>query len=351
MGTPEQLRNMINICRKNNVRVYADAVVNHMAGNGNDVFPSHCSGSVYWGAKNSSGGSPFYSQGYAYENWKFTGSRPGMEMPAVPYGPNDFHCARSLNSWTDGFILNYGWLVNLADLNTETDYVRQRIADYFTDLLSLGFSGFRIDAAKHISPTNLAAIFAKLKSNLGGSLPDDFITYLEVIIGGEKDLLMCQDNSYNFGQSFANFMRQAGLSDSEINKVKIWESDYPKEFPLCGWPIPSERYAIQLDCHDDQFPGSSSRDMGDSGSVLVKEKNVEKHRNFEIQMLTRTDGNWKIKLVLSSYTFIESRGAYSFPDGNSDCSRCQSPECRQKCTKSMPYSQASREDVCGYTCV
>lgn len=105
-------------------------------------------------------------------------------MPAVPYGPNDFHCTRSLNSWNDGFILNYGWLVNLADLNTETDYVRQRIADYFTALLSMGFSGFRIDAAKHISPANLAAIFAKFKSNLGGQIPDDFITYLEVIIGG-----------------------------------------------------------------------------------------------------------------------------------------------------------------------
>jgi alpha-amylase len=44
--------------------------------------------------------------------------------------------------------------------------------------------------------------------------------------------------------------------------------------------------------------------MGDTGSVLVKEKNVDRHRNFEIQMLTRTDANWKIKLVLSSYTFI-----------------------------------------------
>ena len=48
----------------------------------------------------------------------------------------------------------------------------------------MGFSGFRIDAAKHISPTNLAAIFSKLKANLGNSLPSDFLTYLEVIIGG-----------------------------------------------------------------------------------------------------------------------------------------------------------------------
>lgn len=62
--------------------------------------------------------------------------------------------------------------------------MRQRIADYFTDLLAMGFSGFRIDAAKHISPTNLAAILKKFKDNLGGSIPDDFITYLEVIIGG-----------------------------------------------------------------------------------------------------------------------------------------------------------------------
>ena len=325
MGSAEDLRNMIDTCRSNGVRVYADAVVNHMAGNGNDMFPNHCSGSVYWGGKNSSGLTPWWSQGFAFQNWEVTGERPGMEAPAVPYGPLDFHCARSLNSWTDGFILNYGWLVNLADLNTESDYVRQRIADYFTSLLGMGFSGFRIDAAKHISPKNLAAIFAKLKANMGGRLPEDFITYLEVIIGGEKDLLMCQSNDYNYGQNFADFMKQAGLSDDEVYKVKIWESDYPKEFPLCGWPIPSERYAIQLDCHDDQFPGSSSRDMGDTGSILVKEKNVDRHRNFNTQMFTRTDGNWQIKLLLSSYTFRESKGAYSFPDGHSDCSKCTTP--------------------------
>jgi len=38
-------------------------------------------------------------------------------------------------------------------------------------------------------------MFAKLKANLGGGdLPDDFIAYLEVIMGGEKDLLMCNNN-------------------------------------------------------------------------------------------------------------------------------------------------------------
>jgi alpha-amylase len=287
-GNRSQLKNMIDTCRKNNVRVYADAVINHMTGSGNDMFPDHrnqAGGScVHWTNKNSSAGSPWYTHGYQYQNSTFSDKRPGLEYPSVPYNPSHFHCERSLNSWTDPFYLNYGWLVGLADLKTESDYVRQRIADYLTDLLSIGFSGFRIDAAKHISPDNLSAIFKKLKDNLGGGdLPEDFISYLEVIIGGEKDLLMCNENSYNFGTYFEKAMTKSGMSESDISKIKIWESDYPKEFPICGyWSISSERYAIGLDCHDDQFPGSSSRDMGDKGSVLVKEKNVDKHRNFQV---------------------------------------------------------------------
>jgi len=209
--------------------------------------------------------------------------RPGLEFPGSTYIPTDFHCERSLNSWTDPFQLNNGWLSGLADLDTETDYVRERIAAYFADLLSLGFSGFRIDAAKHIQPESLSAILAKFKTMMGGQdYPEDFVTYLEVLIGGEKDLLMCNEGDYNYGTSFEDKMRSAGLSDSDIYKVKIWSSDYPKEFPICGWwNIPSERYAIENDCHDDQNPGSSSRDMGDKGSVLIKEKDVSKHRGFE----------------------------------------------------------------------
>ena len=55
-------------------------------------------------------------------------------------------------------------------------------------------------------------------------------------------------------------------------------------------------------------------------------------------MFTRTDGSWKIKLVLSSYTFMESVNAFGFPDGHSDCAKCQSEECKKQCTKSVPYS-------------
>jgi alpha-amylase len=37
LGSREDLRQMIQTCRRHGVRVYADAVVNHMTGGGNDV--------------------------------------------------------------------------------------------------------------------------------------------------------------------------------------------------------------------------------------------------------------------------------------------------------------------------
>ena len=64
------------------------------------------------------------------------------------------------------FILSHGWLSGLVDLNTKKEFVRQRISDYLVELLSVCFSGMRIDAAKHIHPSSLANIFGKLKTNL-----------------------------------------------------------------------------------------------------------------------------------------------------------------------------------------
>ena len=172
-----------------------------------------------WGPKSTSAKSPspYFTHEWTYEKSENTGLIPGLEYPNAAYIPTDFHCERSLNSWTDPFILNNGWLTGLADLDTESEYVRERIAAYMTDLISIGFSGYRIDAAKHIQPESLAAILAKVKRNLGGGdLPEDFITYLEVLIGGEKDLLFCQEGDYSYGQAFADKMKAAGLSDSDV---------------------------------------------------------------------------------------------------------------------------------------
>jgi alpha-amylase len=51
---------MILTCRKHGVRVYADAVINHMSGGGNDAHHYHRNGNGghcdKWGAKNGTAG-------------------------------------------------------------------------------------------------------------------------------------------------------------------------------------------------------------------------------------------------------------------------------------------------------
>ncbi len=88
--------------------------------------------------------------------------------------------------------------------------------------------------------------------------------------------------------------------------------------------------------------------MQDKGSVLIKDKNVSKHRSFETLLFNRRDADWKIRLVLSSYTFMNN-GAAGIPDGLSDCANCVGAQC-SSCNKSMKFSKAHDPNVCGYTC-
>jgi alpha-amylase len=65
-GTREELRDMIQHCRSVGVRVYADAVINHMSGGGNDVWAGHRNGGgggycAKWGPKESTGLSPYFT--------------------------------------------------------------------------------------------------------------------------------------------------------------------------------------------------------------------------------------------------------------------------------------------------
>ncbi|KAJ6781656.1 hypothetical protein PWT90_01406 [Aphanocladium album] len=344
MGTREDLRSMMQACRSAGVRVYFDAVINHMTGNGYDM-QNHRNGdcSLYSG-HNGSALSPFYTWGQTFLINPFTKTRPTLEFPAVPYGPTDFHCERSLSSWTDGETITKGWLVGLTDLNSEKPYVQDRIATYLVDVMSLGASGFRVDAAKHIGPAMMAQIYQRVRQKLGGQFPEDFITWNEVILGGEKDLLACGGGEWSWYSNFDKLLAGAGISPADIAKIKIWSSDYPKEFPACGsWVIPASRFAIQNDDHDQQSPGSSSRDMADKGSVLVKDKDIAKHRQFEVQLFNRTDADWNIKLILSSYMFAANGGA-GFPDGLSDCSHYTGTQSLNGCL-GMAYDKAYVESA------
>jgi alpha-amylase len=55
-------------------------------------------------------------------------------------------------------------LVGLPDLALANTYVRDKITDFMNTLIDLGVAGFRIDAAKHMWPGDLSAIYGKLKN-------------------------------------------------------------------------------------------------------------------------------------------------------------------------------------------
>ncbi|MGR6920863.1 carbohydrate-binding module family 20 domain-containing protein [[Actinomadura] parvosata] len=139
-GDESQFAAMVRACHDAGVKVYADAVVNHMTGQGSTSY----------------GGATFSK--YTY---------PGL------YSPDDFHyyaedCGNADNLIHDGDYTGSARnvqnceLVGLADLETEEGHVRGAIAGYLNKLIALGVDGFRVDAAKHTSPADLADIYRRL---------------------------------------------------------------------------------------------------------------------------------------------------------------------------------------------
>ena len=347
MGDRKQLKKLINTCRSYNLRIYADIIINHMTGYGYDMYDDHRSGDDYgncfhWNEKGSSGGSPFWTTGFRYENNPYTGLEPGMEYPSVPYFPSDFHCKYDISNWDDPEELNGGSISGLADLNTDKENVQQRIVDYFVELLSIGFSGFSIPNSKHIYPSTFAILFNKLKESLGGIFPEDFIAILQINYGWEKNILMCEDaKRSSFGNNFLNELINIELTEEDIEKIKIWNSGYPQETPECDgvWEINPERYAVSIEQPDDI-------NLNSYYNIYIRDKDIDAHRQRTMDMFRNTFQNIKIKSVFSMFSLInDSKG---FPDGKSDCKKCQTEVCRTYCTKSFPYKKAYDPLSIGY---
>ncbi|MEV6925082.1 carbohydrate-binding module family 20 domain-containing protein [Dactylosporangium sp. NPDC051485] len=142
MGTRAQFTAMVSACHAAGVKVYVDAVINHMTG------ANQSSTTAYGGAS--------FTNNYSY--------------PSAGYSSSDFHFYPADCPQSDNQIHDYNnsaevWncqLVGLSDLKTGTDSVRTKIAGYLNDLISVGVDGFRVDAAKHIPPADMAAIKGKL---------------------------------------------------------------------------------------------------------------------------------------------------------------------------------------------
>src|SRR5512138_3414286 len=176
---------MVRTCHAAGVKIYVDAVINHMAG----------------GASTGTG-----SAGSSYSHYAY---------PAVAYGANDFHhCGRNGNddivNWGDRWEVQNCELVDLADLATESSYVRGKIAGYLNDLISLGVDGFRVDAAKHIPVADLQAIY--------GQLSGSPYIFQETIEGGAGEISPTEYTGigdvteFRYGDVVGNAFHDANLS-------------------------------------------------------------------------------------------------------------------------------------------
>lgn len=149
-GNAEQFANMVSACNQAGVKVYVDAILNHMSGSGSK------------GSGPGSGGTEYTKYDY-----------PGT------YGDSDFHdCRRDIEDYTDKWEVRNCELVGLADLKTGSAKVRETEIAYLNRLVDMGVSGFRLDGAKHMPPEDIAAIVGALHKTPSGATP---YIYQEVI--------------------------------------------------------------------------------------------------------------------------------------------------------------------------
>ncbi|KAF9555969.1 glycoside hydrolase [Agrocybe pediades] len=175
-GNRSQFQNMISTCHAAGVKVIVDTIFNHMAGvdSGTGVAGSPFTHYVYNGI-------------YQNQDFHHCGLTPGDDI----------------QDYTSRAQVQTCELENLADLATDTDYVRGRLATYANDLLALGADGLRLDAAKHIATTDIANILSRLTAK-------PYITQ-EVIFGAGEAV---QPSEYVNNGDVQEFRYTSALKDA-----------------------------------------------------------------------------------------------------------------------------------------
>ncbi|MEU3164601.1 carbohydrate-binding module family 20 domain-containing protein [Streptosporangium sp. NPDC006930] len=213
-GDENAFKNMINACHAAGVKVHTDAVINHMTGQGSASYG-----------------------GYTFGKYNY----PGL------YSAADFHsptCTINGSDYvSDGWRVQNCELVGLADLNTGSEYVRNQIAGYLNRLTSLGVDGFRVDAAKHINPGDLAAI----KGKLTGS---PYI-HQEVIQGDGEAISPSQYTGIGDVHEFVYGRKlKEQFGGGQIKNLQSFGQSW-------GLSVPGDKAVVFIDNHDTERNGST----------------------------------------------------------------------------------------------
>ncbi|GJG88028.1 alpha-amylase [Gemmatimonadetes bacterium T265] len=228
-GTGAEFAGMVARCKAAGVDVYVDAVLNHMTA-----------------------GSGTGSNGTIYTKYNYPGT----------WQQGDFHTPCAVSNYQDAANVQECELVGLADLNTGSASVRQKLADYLAGLARLGVAGFRLDAAKHIQPVELDSVLSLAGRTLaaeGRAVPYYFA---EVVDYGGETVHATDYLGLNYtagGASDITEFKVTGLGSKFLNTGGQRVSDL-RTFSVANWGIlPADKAVVFLENHDTQ------RDATDAG--------------------------------------------------------------------------------------
>ncbi|GAB3618925.1 carbohydrate-binding module family 20 domain-containing protein [Glutamicibacter endophyticus] len=209
LGSRAEFSNMVQTCNNAGVKVIADAVVNHMAGAGKSGYGT--------------AGSYFSEDNFP------------------EFGYNDFNdCRTNISNYQDRWQVQHCRLVGLQDLKTSSAYVQQKIADYLDDLVSLGVSGFRIDASKHVPATDLEQIKNRMQNS--------DVYWVHEVIGAAGEPIT-EDEYLGSGDSHEfDYARQLKHDfDAQIANLRF----------IGDGKLPSDRAGVFVSNHDTERNGES----------------------------------------------------------------------------------------------
>ena len=228
MGTEAEFQSMINTCHTAGVRIYVDAVVNHMA-------------AVNGTATN---GNTFSATTLSYPNFSASDFHPNCSIVDSDYG-----APGNRNS-----VMNCR-LSGLPDLMTESAYVQGQIKNYLNKLVAMGADGIRIDAAKHMQPSHIAAILAGTNrtTKLGESLwltqeviPDSNAVRADYFANGTL-------NEFQYPYAMKSAFRNQSASISQIRTIMGTPGNWGGTWGF----IPSDKATVFINNWDTERNGSS----------------------------------------------------------------------------------------------
>ncbi|XP_055312392.1 alpha-amylase 2-like [Sitodiplosis mosellana] len=263
-GNEQEFTDMVRRCNAVGVRTYVDVVINHMTaihatniGTGGSIADPFC-----------------------------------RRYPAIGFNETHFNnpvC--SIYDYNNANEVRNCELVGLRDLNHTNPFVREKTIEFLNHLIDLGVAGFRVDAAKHMWPHDLEAIYKGLKPlNTDHGFEDGALPYIvqEVIdLGGEG--ISCHE--YTPLGAITEFRFSAHIG-------RVFRSHIPMHWLRSwgvGWGFVDHQDALVfVDNHDNQ------RGHGAGGDTVLMYRDGKNYRMATAWALAHPYGNVR---VMSSFDF------------------------------------------------